>query len=415
MGLKLDRTIGRQTLPHEGLESRTNLGGVLPPDEAERHFGASLGRQHGLESGAAISARDAVDLRGRARPHVLQHGAATLTGWHRQADTVEELRLIERQGPPLLGHLDRELLDTVVEPRQRHPAVLGVEIGEDTRQDVDRVRGGAAEHSRMEVAVGGLDDHLLAHETAQHGGDRRRFGVPHAGVADEGEIGLERVPVGRHEGGQGRRARFLLALEQHRDLAGQAAGLAEGAAGLDEGHELTLVVGRAPGDDPLAVLQLGLERIGGPQIQRIDRLHVVVTVEQHVRCIAMGRLGVTEHHRAARGRMHGSLEAKLGQLLRQPRGGLVAVRRIGDVGRDGGDRQKLEQPAERSGPVRVEGLKDGIDRGHGRLAGGGAEAAGTARCRKVYQPLSPSNRRKNARSWSGPGLLGGSASVRRCG
>ena len=58
--------------------------------------------------------------------------------------------------------------------------------------------------------------------------------------------------VARQEGGQGRRPSLLLALEQHADVAGQPAVLAEGPAGLDEGHQLPLVVGRAAADDALA-------------------------------------------------------------------------------------------------------------------------------------------------------------------
>ncbi len=56
---------------------------------------------------------------------------------------------------------------------------------------------------------------------------------------------FERIRVLREKRRQRRRADLLLALEQDRDLAGRPAELGEGAAGLDEGHQLTFVVGRA--------------------------------------------------------------------------------------------------------------------------------------------------------------------------
>ena len=76
------------------------------------------------------------------------------------------------------------------------------------------LRRRAAELARMQVAVGGLDDHLLADQPAQADADRRRVAVPHRGVADQGEIRLELVGIGGEERLQRRRAGFLLAFEQ---------------------------------------------------------------------------------------------------------------------------------------------------------------------------------------------------------
>ena len=59
-----------------------------------------------------------------------------------------------------------------------------------------------------------------------------------------------------------------------RDVAGQAAVRLEGAAGLQEGHQLALVVGRAAPDDALAPrrrLQPRLEGRARPQLQRDRR------------------------------------------------------------------------------------------------------------------------------------------------
>ena len=82
------------------------------------------------------------------------------------------------------------------------------------------------------------------------------------------QVRLQRLGVGGEEGGQGDRAGLLLALEQHGDVARQAAIGAEGAAGLEEGHQLAFVVAGAAGDDARTARPVGearLERRGRPQ------------------------------------------------------------------------------------------------------------------------------------------------------
>ena len=81
---------------------------------------------------------------------------------------------------------------------------------------------------------------------------------------------VELLAMGLDEGGQVLGAHLLLALDQHGDADGQRAGDdLLGAAGLDEGHDLTLVVAGAAGDDELAAGPAGgdarLERRGLPQ------------------------------------------------------------------------------------------------------------------------------------------------------
>ena len=125
----------------------------------------------------------------------------------------------------------RRVLHAVVEARERDAAVLVVQSAENMRQHADRIAGGTAEQAGMQVAVGGLDPHLLIDEPAQRRGDRRRVLVPHAGVADEREVGGEIVLVALQERGEILRADLLLALDQQRDRHRKAAGdLLPGAA-----------------------------------------------------------------------------------------------------------------------------------------------------------------------------------------
>ena len=149
--------------------------------------------------------------------------------------------------------------------------------------------------------------HLFVDQPAQRRGDRRRLRVPHAGVADQRQVALELGGIVAHEAEQVFRAALLLALDQHGDVERQLAGhRLEGAAGLDEGHGLAFVVAGAARDDDLAPaverLDARLERRRLPQIERIDRLHVVMAVEQHARRFAVALPAVAalaDHDRMA--------------------------------------------------------------------------------------------------------------------
>ena len=75
-------------------------------------------------------------------------------------------------------------------------------------------------------------------------------------------------------------ADFFFALDEELDVERQAAGLLQVRLDRLDVHEhLALVVGGAARVD-LAVAHRRLERRAGPQIDRIDRLHVVVAVEE---------------------------------------------------------------------------------------------------------------------------------------
>ena len=314
----------------------------------------------------------------------------------RQADLAEELLRREGQGLPLGADLLGQFVDVVVEAGDLHPALVVVQRGEDLRQHPDRVGGSRAVHARMQVAVGGLDGDLLADQPAQHGGDAGLAGREHAGVADQGDVLGQLLRVLLQEGHEGGRARFLLPLEQDRDLRGQlAVNLDPGAAGLDEGHQLALVVGGAAGADHAAAVgervDLRIEGLRVPQVQRVDRLHVVVAVEKEagpVRPLLGQRVAMGHDHGVAGGGTHLRVEAERGQLPRQPlrRGGAVGL--VGGIGRDGGEAQQVEQPLEPRVEILVEAVQDGGKggMGHRRLREGERIAAEPALGRRIRQP-----------------------------
>ena len=135
---------------------------------------------------------------------------------------------------------------------------------------------------QVDLVAGHVD--LGVHQAAQPGRDRRHVAFEEARVADHDDVGREPRPVLLEPAVEVDRARFLLALEQvlHVDRQGAAGGQQSGGR-HHVGVDLALVVGRATGQQALA-LDHGLERRRRPEVQRIDRLDVVVAVDQHGRC-----------------------------------------------------------------------------------------------------------------------------------
>ena len=85
------------------------------------------------------------------------------------------------------------------------------------------------------------------------------------------------------------------------------------AAGFDEGHQLTLVVGGAAPDDLRAGRRLGEPRFEGrrlPEVERVRRLDVVVAVEENMRRAGPSSSGVGNDHRMTRSRPHRGFEAQ---------------------------------------------------------------------------------------------------------
>ena len=161
--------------------------------------------------------------------------------------------LVEAQRLPLRQPLRRRVRHAVVEAGQLDAALRIVQPAQDAGQRVDRVQRRAAEQAGMQVALRGVQRQLHIHHAAQPGGDGGGVDVPHAGVADDRDVGGQRVPVLGQERLEVEAAHLLLALDQHRHGAGRAARcLVPGAQGFQPHHHLALVVHRAAGGDAWA-------------------------------------------------------------------------------------------------------------------------------------------------------------------
>ena len=356
---ELDLGVGRQPIRHILAEGGANLVRVLSGDEAEGDLGFRRGRKHRLEAGAGIAAGKAVDLAGRARPDLLEHGAVDLAGRRRQAGAAEEGGSVEAEAVPIGAQFRRDVGDAVIKAGNRDTSLVVVQAAEYFRQYMQRIECRAAEGARVEVVAGATQGNLLADQSAQHGGDGRRLAIPHLGVADERHIDGQFVLVSLEEGKHRGRARFLFPLGEEGDVDRQRACLGDqGSAGFQEGHQLAFVVLCATGEDALAAvgecLHHRLEGRRVPKLQRIDRLHVVMGVEQHMGLVRAGLSVMADHHRMLGRRPYGRIEPERGQLIHQPGRCACALVLVGWIGGNRGDAQEIEQAVEAFGKVGID-------------------------------------------------------------
>ena len=104
-------------------------------------------------------------------------------------------------------------------------------------------------------------------------------------------------------------------------------------------QQLPLVVGRAAGTQDVAV-DRRVERVGVPQLDRVDRLHVVVAVDDHRRRVGVGAgpLGVDGRQPGRRPDLDGR-EARAPGGVGEPFGAAVHVGVVVGLGADAGDAQ----------------------------------------------------------------------------
>src|SRR5215217_1304707 len=366
-GADRDLDVGGHPVAGPALEQRLQPGRLLIGDEPERHLGVGGGRDDGLGPGPAEAAPDAVDVgRGAAR-HPLEGRVALLAGQRADPGDGHELAGVERQGgevgPLLVGQLDH----VVVPARDGDATGLVLEPGQQRHQLGQGVGDGAPEGARVQVGRGGAQVDLEVDEPA-HGRDQRRHVLgDHPGVGDTDQVTGQPVGVLAQERVDRRRPRLLLALDEELDVDRQApVGGQQMPDGRDLEVDLALVVGGAAGVQ-VAVAHGRLERRGGPLLQRVGRLHVVVAVHGDRRLLGPGPQPLAVHGRLAAlggqdlgvepGRLHQS-----GQVL----GRAADVAGALGVAGDRGDGAPLGQLANER--VRL-GLHEGVDVGHGDLPG----------------------------------------------
>jgi hypothetical protein len=217
---------------------------------------------------------------------------------------------------------------------------------------VGGVGDGAAEDARVEIPAGGAQAHVEGHEPPHPGRDRRHGGRPHAGVGDDHHVAGQPFPLGIEQRLEVGAPDLLLSLHQdfHVDRHRSGPGSAEEAPDrLEVAEHLALVVAGSPAEHA-AGPHGGLERRRVPLVERIDRLDVVMAVDQG-REGAVGVEPVAVHGGLAGGGQDlDVLESGGGHPLGAPlgRGGDVAV--VDGLRADGRDPHPAGQRLEHLGP-----------------------------------------------------------------
>ena len=103
---------------------------------------------------------------------------------------------------------------------------------------------------------------------------------------------------------------------------------------------------------------------GLPELDRVDRLDVIVPIEEHMRAVRRGAWMMRDDHRMAGCLPQTGVEADRLQIVDQPFRGLPAFRRIGRVCRYGLDPQQREQALKAVVEMFVETVEDGRKCGH---------------------------------------------------
>ena len=180
-------------------------------------------------------------------------------------------------------------------------------------------------------------------QPAQTGADGGGFGHVHGGVGYQRGIGCKPLGVRGDELRDGLSAHFLLALDEELDIHGKlSVGLPQALQRLDVRQHLALVVG-GPASVDLPAHDSGIKRVGVPFVDRVDRLHVVVSVEQDRRLAGrMAPFPIDERVPPAFNDLDG-VESALNQLalriVRRPANVRTVLRKRADAG----DSQEAEE------------------------------------------------------------------------
>ena len=359
------RTIRRHTRTHKGLELFRNFFRVLIANQTEGNFRRGLGGNDRFGALSRIAADDAINIASRTRLDLLDQQPVALACRMFQPDLCQKIGHIQLF--PLVKNLGRNFLHAVIKMRHRHPPVFVMQIGNDLGQNPHRILCRPAKQARMQIPIRTGDDDLFIDQTPQRGGDRRCARIPHAGIANERHIRRKLCLMRLDKGRQIGRTALLFAFNQNRQSQRQMTRHSLiGPTGFDEGHDLPLVVtGPACGNGFAPVRQNNHARLKGrrvPLIERIDRLHIIMTIKQ--RFFLGLPVRMTKHDRMACGVADLGFEPQSRHFVFQPGRCRHAMGRIDRIGGNGGNFQPVKQALQRRIKILIDFFQYGIKRCH---------------------------------------------------
>ena len=256
-----------------------DLGRVLVGDEAEGQLDERVARHDRLVAVALVAAADPVDLGGRPGADPLQRRVAASPSSARDCATFEELA--PRRPAPWRTAPARRRSARGRRRRSRAPAPVRASSCSAATSRAMPVAGfGTAPPNTPECrSRSGPWKLTVQADHAAHAGDRARdVGGDHAGVGDDDDVAVEPVAVLGEQ--RPRSSASRTPPRPRHELQVTAGAVAPGggevrAQAEQVEQQLALVVGRAAGPQHVAV-DRRVERVGVPQLERVDRLHVVV-------------------------------------------------------------------------------------------------------------------------------------------
>jgi len=272
---------GRAVLSEVSFEVLENLLWILVGDEAEGEFHEGLGSDHGFRTLALVAAADAVNLGGGTSEGALCRAVSWLSESFRRAGDFEEI-LVGYAGDfrPHFALPAFEWFDIVVKTFDCDPAIGFVQGSDDAGDRGGGVGDSTAENARVEITSRAGDFHFGAGDAAQAVAEGPGVRGDHAGVRDGDDVAFEIFAVFFEERGEVGGADFFFALEKEDEVYGEFTFVSNGFADADNMREhLAFIVGGTTGPDP-PVADFGCEGWGVPEIEGIDRLDVVVAVDE---------------------------------------------------------------------------------------------------------------------------------------
>ena len=282
----------------------------------------------------------------------------------RDAGLVGPGLLVERERRVGSVFLVGEVTDLVVEAGDGHPAVGVGQLRQHPDEDVGRIVDATAVLPGVHVVPRAVHPHLPVGNAPQAIADGRRpMIVERVAVTHHAHVGPQKVGVIVDELLDRLGADLLVSLEEEAKVDRDATGCSHPRLeGLEMHEELPLVVSGAPRVHAI-VLVSRLERRSNPFVEGVDRLDVVVAVDEHGRRVVAGMHPLGSHDRVMGRLMQlSTFGADAGELVHDPLCRAPDLVRACRIGRDALDAEELVQHAQVIGVVLA---KEG-DRGTGR-------------------------------------------------
>ena len=272
--------------------------------------------------------------------------------------------LVERQRCPRLPLLLLQRHHIVVEAGNLDAAAAILHLREHLRQDEGRVGHRAAERARVQVGAAAAQIDLEVDQAAQPVADRRHAAREHRRVGDDDDVGAQLAACARTKSSRLTLPTSSSPSRMNFMLTGSVPFCFRCASTALKCMNTWPLSSADAARVDLAVAHRRLERRRLPEIERIDRLHVVVPVEEDGRRARRAEPVAVDDRVARRVDQPHVLQADAPHLLRAPVGAAPDVGGVLRQRADARDREKRLQLVEVAIAIDVDEIDDVV---HGML------------------------------------------------